>query len=217
MGQWWCPGQGGLRANKAVRILYGGAGALGTSPWPHRGWVSQGTTQLKPNVFLTSPPELEGQGACHGTPGPGNLLDLRHPETVSSGGPCAGSAPALQPCVPTPPGDRVPTLQTSSLLPPAEALCVPRPARPTVAGAAPCAPVWEWGVELSVGAFAHTNGCALPWAPAAAALPSSTSGPLIYATRGAVHSLVPRLAAALSPGGFPTVAFGKKGPFSGRQ
>lgn len=86
------------------------------------------------------------------------------------------------------------------------------------------APPWEGqprvhpcGSGLSVGAFAHTNGCALPWAPAAAALPSSTSGPLIYATRGAVHSLVPRLAAALSPGGFPTAAFGKKGPFSGRQ
>lgn len=36
--------------------------------------------------------------------------------------------------------------------------------------------------------------------------------PLIYAMRRASHSLVPHLAAALSPGGFPRPAFGRKGP-----
>lgn len=45
--------------------------------------------------------------------------------------------------------------------------------------------------------------------------PPSSGSPLIYATRRASHSLVPHLAAALSPGGFPRAAFGKKGPFSG--
>lgn len=84
-------------------------------------------------------------------------------------------------------------------------------------GDSPMHPFVSGGVGLSVYMFAHAHGCALPQAPAATALPSSTSGPLIYAMRGAVHSLVPRLAAALSPGGFPTAAFGKKGPFTGRQ
>lgn len=37
--------------------------------------------------------------------------------------------------------------------------------------------------------------------------------PLMYAVEeGAGHLLVPRLAAALSPGGFPTAALGRKGP-----
>lgn len=45
-------------------------------------------------------------------------------------------------------------------------------------------------------------------------LPSS-GPPLIYAMRRASRSLVPHLAAALSPGGFPRAAFEKKGPFSG--
>lgn len=34
----------------------------------------------------------------------------------------------------------------------------------------------------------------------------------MYAMGGGGHLLVPRLAAALSPGGFPTAALGRKGP-----
>lgn len=135
--------------------------------------MSQDTTQLKPNVFLTSP-----AGQAEGPPcdlRPGLLQTPGHTQTGSS------AAPALGPVCPNCPWDQGPWGADTGTRPRCSQPAGATTGRLNEGG---------WG-EGGTGVRWGWGPCARP-APAAAALPSSTSGSLIYAKRGAAtHSFPP--------------------------
>lgn len=192
---------------------------------PPRGWTSPDTMLWKTNVFLTSlgeqpgccdlrPVLLLGLGFPAGT-------DCGHLAKYLSPRPSPGACGRLWPLCPHAPPDWGPRPSPVCPSPPSSARCSSASLEPSVertkeqgrvtdglGGEQPPAPgARGWG---DGGACAHQKVWA-PQAPAAAARPSPTSGPP-NVCHGGGHLLVPRLAAALSPGGFPTAALGRKGP-----